>query len=255
MISSATERYNVMTLTVCIPMYNESSVIKDTALKLTEYLNLHFPNDYELIFSDDGSTDGSADIVNGLNLPFVHVVGYAQNRGKGAAVRNAVLSSKGDIVLFTDADLAYGTEIIGTAVHELQRQKQTDVMIGSRNLDKKGYQGYTFIRRIASKIYIRILCIVGGLKFSDSQCGLKLFRSKPAIDIFKRCDVDGFAFDFEVILWAQTLKFHISELPVRILNHRESKIHLFRDTFQMLHDVIGIRKRVNKRYKSEKHSS
>ena len=71
----------------------------------------HF-EDYEILFSNDGSKDGCDEIVRSLNLPHVRVTGYPVNQGKGCAVRTAVLEAEGDIVMFTDADLAYGTDII-----------------------------------------------------------------------------------------------------------------------------------------------
>lgn len=240
-----------MKLSVCIPMYNEASVIAGTAKQLTAWLDAAFPGDYELIFADDGSTDGSADIIKSLGLPNVRVVGYSQNRGKGCAVRTAMLAAIGDIVLFTDADLAYGTDVIGQIVQAFAKNPESDAVVGSRNLSKNGYEGYTFLRRVASRTYIRVLCVVGGLKFSDSQCGCKAFRSNAAKQIFSRCHVNGFAFDFETILWAQALGYRIQELPVHVINHRESKVHLFRDSFRMLRDVIGIRRKVAKQYKAE----
>ena len=84
-----------MKLSVCIPMYNESRVIAETASTLSSYLSSHF-EDYELLFSDDGSTDGSAELVRRLALPNTRVVGYAQNRVKGCAVRTAMLEATGD---------------------------------------------------------------------------------------------------------------------------------------------------------------
>ena len=62
-----------MKISLCIPMYNETSIIADTAKTLTEYMTANFPGEYEIIFSDDGSTDGSADLVRGLALPGVRV--------------------------------------------------------------------------------------------------------------------------------------------------------------------------------------
>ena len=238
-----------MKLSVCIPMYNERSVIADTARTLTDYLDRAFPDDYELLFSDDGSTDGSAEIVRSLGLPRVRVVGYADNRGKGSAVRTAMLAAKGDVVLFTDADLAYGCDVIGQAVQTFSEHPEAGAVIGSRNVGKDGYAGYTFLRKIASKVYIRVLCVVGGLKLTDSQCGCKSFRQEAAKAIFSRCRVNGFAFDFEAILWAQELGFRIIEMPVRVINHRSSKIHLLRDSVRMLRDVIGIRRNIRKETK------
>ena len=235
-----------MKISVCIPMYNESGIIAATARTLTEALDRRFGEDYELLFSDDGSTDGSADLVRQLNLPRVRVVGYEKNRGKGCAVRTAMLAAEGDYVMFTDADLAYGTEVIGRVADAFEANPDCDVVIGSRNIGKDGYEGYTFMRKIASKTYIRVLCLMGGFRLSDSQCGCKAFTAKAAQTLFPRCEVNGFAFDFEAILWADKLGFGVKEMPVKVINHGESKVHVIRDTYRMLRDLRKIRKDVKR---------
>jgi len=225
-------------------MYNESSIIEGTAKTLSAYMEATF-SDYEILFSDDGSRDGCGDIVRGLALPNVRVVGYEQNKGKGCAVRTAMLAADGDVVMFTDADLAYGTDVI-KRIYDIFEKDPTDIVIGSRNLHKDGYEGYTFLRKIASKIYIKLLCVVGGLKLSDSQTGCKAFSAKAAKDIFSRCEVNGFAFDFEAILWAQKLGYKFREMPVKIINHRESKVSLIKDAFKMMRDLRKMKKRIKK---------
>lgn len=228
-------------------MYNEAAIIAYTARTLSQYMEKNFADaGYEIIFSDDGSHDGSADIVNSLSLPSVRTVGYAENRGKGSAVRNAVLSSEGDIVMFTDADLAYGAEAVKIMTDALDENPSASLAIGSRNLSGDGYSGYTPIRKIASKAYIKVLGLVGGFKLTDSQCGCKAYRGDAARDIFRRCKVDGFAFDFETILRAQKAGLEIIEVPVKIVNHRESKVNVLRDTFKMLGDLRRIKKDVMK---------
>jgi dolichyl-phosphate beta-glucosyltransferase len=202
-------------------------------------------DDYEIIFSDDGSLDKSADIVRELELPNVRVVGYKDNRGKGSSVRTAMLAADGDVVMFTDADLAYGTDVI-RRIYDIFAEKPTDIVIGSRNLHKDGYEGYTFMRKVASKVYIKVLCLSGGFKLTDSQTGCKAFSRKAVQDIFTRCEVDGFAFDFEVILWAQKLGYKITEMPVKVINHRESKISMIRDSVRMMKDLSKMKKRINK---------
>ena len=67
--------------------------------------------------------------------------------------------------------------------------------------------------------------------------------------IFERCKVDGFAFDFESILWAQKFGYKIVEMPVKIINHRESTVRVFRDTFKMLKDLRKMKKRIKKESK------
>lgn len=226
-------------------MYNEASIIEDTAKALSEYMSANF-DDYEILFSDDGSRDNCGDMVNAMNLPNVRVVGYEQNQGKGCAVRTAMLESTGDVVMFTDADLAYGCDVIGRIYRIFDENKGTDIVIGSRNIAKDGYEGYTLTRKLASKAYIKVLCIAGGLKLSDSQTGCKAFSGKAAKDIFGRCEVNGFAFDFEAILWAQKLGYKFTEMPVKVINHRESKVRLIRDTFRMLRDLRKMKKRIKK---------
>ncbi len=234
-----------MKLTVIIPMYNESKIITNTAKTLSEYMDKSFDS-YEIIFSDDGSKDNSADIVKSLNLPFVHVIENGVNRGKGYAVKSGMLASEGDIRIFTDADLAYGTDVIKIAYDTMVGDKDASVLIGSRNINRDGYAGYTFKRRIMSKLYIKILCLVGGFKLSDSQCGFKAFTADAADNIFSKCQVDSFAFDFEVILHANAQKRKIIEMPVKIINHRDSTVRPLGDAIHMLKDLRKIKKSIKR---------
>lgn len=234
-----------MKISVCIPMYNENRVIAQTAQTLSDYMSANF-EEYEIVFCSDGSTDGCDETVRAMNLPNVRVIAYEPNRGKGYAVRTALLAADGDIRMFTDADLAYGTEVIRRVYDRFVAVPDADLVIGSRNLNKDGYQGYTLIRKIASKIYIRVLCIAGGFRLSDSQCGCKAFTRAAVEKIFTRCEVDRFAFDFEAILWAVKMSMRIEEIPVHVINHGESKVRIVRDTFRMLRDLRKMKKRIKK---------
>lgn len=234
-----------MKISVCIPMYNESRVIEGSAKELAAYMQKTF-SDYEIVFCSDGSTDGCDEIVRKLNLPNVKVIGYEQNQGKGYAVRTALLAATGDICMFTDADLAYGTEVIERVYKTFEENPDADMVIGSRNLHKDGYEGYTFLRKLMSKVYIKVLCIAGGFKLSDSQCGCKAFTKDAVQKIFPRCEVNRFAFDFEAILWAIKMNMKIVEMPVKVINHGESKVNIIKDTMRMLKDLRKMKKRIKK---------
>ena len=240
-----------MRFSLCIPMYNENAVIAATAHELDAYMSANF-EDYEILFCDDGSRDSCGDTVRALNLPNVRVVGYETNRGKGYAVRTAMLAATGDVRMFTDADLAYGCEVIGRVAEQFLLHPEADLVLGSRNLSKDGYEGYTPLRRLMSKVYLRVLCIVGGFRLSDSQCGCKAFRGAAAEKIFARCEVDRFAFDFEAILWAVKYGMKIVEMPVKVLRHGESKVNILRDTFKMLRDLSKMRRRISRTSIEEK---
>ena len=231
-------------LSLIIPMYNEEKILPDTIKTLHEYMSKTFEK-YEIIFSDDGSKDSSKKIVEECGLPNVRLVSYSENKGKGGAVRNGMLNAKGDIRLFTDCDLAYGTDIIKT-LYDSFKSANCDVMIGSRNIHKDGYEGYTFMRKLVSKAYIKLLCMVGGFKLSDSQCGFKAFSGKAAEAVFSKCVINSFAFDFEAIMFATRLGYRINEIPVKIINHRESesKVNMLSDSIKMFKDVLKIKKHV-----------
>lgn len=234
-----------MIISVCIPMYNESAIIEKNASILQSYMAKRFGKDnFEVIFFDDGSKDNSFDLVSNLKLDNVRVLRTVENHGKGSAVRRAMLAANGDIAMFTDADLAYGCDVIGEFADYMNKNPDTDVLIGSRSLHKDGYEGYTLMRKIASKLYITVLCVLGGFKLSDSQCGCKAFRNHAAKKIFSNATVDRFAFDFEALLIANKIGYRIAEYPVKVINHGDSKVNVLKDSLKMLSDLYKMKVRI-----------
>lgn len=237
-----------MLISICIPMYNESDCVEKCIFELLSCLDkLKCQNgfEFEIIFSDDGSTDNSHNIVSELSADRseIKTVGESVNKGKGSAVRLAVKHACGDIIIFTDCDLAYGTSVISKAIERIIYD-DFDVVVGSRNLTNDGYGDYGKLRKIASKVYVKFLSFLGGLELSDSQCGFKAFKGKAAEKIFSKVMCDGFAFDYEVILVAEKLGMSIGEMPVKVVTHKSSKVHLVRDSIRMLFEFIKIKQRV-----------
>lgn len=231
-------------LSVLIPMYNEEKNAVATATSLSEYLDEKFPDgDYEIVFSDDGSRDSCAELLKKAELPHVRIVGYPDNRGKGSAVREGVFQCRGNVIVYTDCDLAYGCDAV-YHIYEVLQSGDAELVIGSRNLSADGYEGYTAVRKLMSKTYIRLISLIAGFKYSDSQCGIKCLRSEAAKEIFSKCTVNGFAFDLEVLILAEKLGKKVSEFPVHIINHNEknSKVNPIKDTFKMISDVMKIKK-------------
>lgn len=231
-------------VSVVIPVYNEEKRIEKTADILVSYLE-NAVDAYEVVFSNDGSLDSTFEKAKALSEknPCIKAVGYAQNRGKGGAVRAGIMAAEGDIILFTDCDLAYGTEVIGNAVKRFE-ETGADIVTGSRNLNKESYEGYTFLRKIMSKVYFKVIAAAAGFKLSDSQCGFKCFKKEAAHEVFSECVIDSFAFDLEALMKAQNKGYKIAEMPVKILenDNGNSKVRVIRDTLKMLKDIKKIKK-------------
>lgn len=245
----------MVTISVIIPMYNEQKIVIDCAVSLIEELEsaADFVSRYEIIFSDDGSSDGCGDMAAEfassaragamMSRGEIRVIRSDENCGKGHAVRLGMLAAHGDISVFTDCDLAYGARAAVDIARELA-QSWDDVMIGSRAIHPDGYRGYTPLRKIASKAYLRLLSVFAGLKFSDSQCGLKAFRGSSAAQVFGLAETNGWAFDLELLMLSSGLGMRVGEYPVCVINHRESKVRLLRDSLRMVRDVVRIKRRV-----------
>ena len=229
-------------------MYNEISIVHEAAKTFSAYMAETF-EDWELIFVDDGSADGCGEAFAEKYLAEnVKLISYKPNRGKGYAVRRGMLAAEGDIIVFTDCDNAYGTDVIAN-IYKQFCESDADIIVGSRNLDKTGYEGYTFIRKLASKTYIKFINLIAGFGkygLTDSQCGFKGFRKEAAKKIFANCEVDRFAFDLEAIMIGGKCGYKFGQIPVKIINHRESKVNVVKDSFRMMKDVGKMKKRIKK---------
>lgn len=243
-----------MKISVVIPMYNEEKIVADTVKVLDAALLRDFGEDeYEMIFVSDGSRDSCKQIAESMTEEYkaLRVLGYEQNQGKGYAVRLGMTSAKGDFVLFTDCDIAYGVDIIKDFYDEFIKTGK-DIIIGSRAIGAEGYSGYTFKRKLMSKVYIKYLNIVAGFKHSDSQCGIKGFSNKAALDIFSECECNRWAFDLEALMIAKRKGYTVGEKAAKIINHRESKIRPIHDAIEMTGEVGRIKKREKAKIKAAK---
>lgn len=236
-----------MKISLCIPVYNEEKILNDTIAEVSRFMDEAFGDDYEVIYVSDGSRDRSPEILNAAAEASggrIRAICYEPNRGKGCAVRTGLLAAEGEIVIFTDCDLAYGCEIIRDFYDKMAGDDSIGMLIGSRALHPEGYEGYTATRKIVSKTYVKLLSVWGGLRLTDSQSGIKAFRRAVARAVFSRCEIDRFAFDFEAILIADALGVGIGEYPVKIVNHRASTVRIFHDSVEMLRAISRMKKRI-----------
>ncbi len=243
-----------MKISVVIPAFNEEKRIKPTIVSVVKYLESLVPNNYEIIIVIDGSKDNTLGIVNDLAKIYlqIKVIYNKVNRGKGAVVKQGILHSIGEYVLFMDADNS-------TRIEELDKilpmiEDGNDIVIGSRDISGSKVEirqaRYKEILGDLGNWWIQFL-LVGGIQ--DTQCGFKVFSGKVARLVFSKIIMTGWSFDIEVLAVGKNLGFRIKEVPVIWYNDDNSHVTM-KDYLYVLRDTIIIKYRlVSGFYKSIKH--
>ncbi len=221
---------------IVIPAFNE-------ARRLPGYLDevaSHFDargEPFEVIVVDDGSTDGTAALVEARRHPAVRVLRASQNSGKGAAVRVGMLQARGTYRLFVDADGA-------TPIGEVKRLEHAlaagaDVAIGSRVIVDPTVSVVARPHRVAAgRIFNWAVAILGLEGIADSQCGFKAFKAEAAERLFGALRTQGFGFDVELLLAAQAAGYRIVEVAVNWTDRAGSKVGVLRHGPGMLWQIV-----------------
>lgn len=190
----------------------------------------------------DGSVDRTEEIVAEFarEHPGFRLIASKPNRGKGYVVRTGMLQAPGDLVLFCDADLATPQEETEKLLEHIHAG--ADVAIGSRPLaDSKLERHQPIHRELLGRAFNKVVQLMAVKGIDDTQCGFKMFTRASAQDVFKRCKLDGFSFDFEAIMIARDLGYRVDEVPIRWSHMEGSKVVLLRDGPRMLRDLVKLR--------------
>ena len=236
----------VTRLSVVIPTYNTETRIAATVEAVASYLEGK-PFGSEIVVVDDGSSDRTAEAARRAPAGRValKVLSRGFHLGKGASVREGVLASAGEIVLFADDDLA-------TPIEELDRvlaaiDAGADIVIGSRahpeSVIRVRQRRPRELMGKAFNLLVR-LTVLGG--YRDTQCGFKAFRRAAARDIFPRLRTAGFGFDVEVLVLARDLGYRVAEVPVVWCDARPSRLKIFKGSGGMLKDLWRIRRQARR---------
>ncbi len=228
-------------LAVIIPAYNEEERIAPTLERVNEYLSAQNYT-WSVTVVSDGSKDGTPQVVEkfAAEHPGFSLLHYEPNRGKGYAVRQGILDADADFILFSDADLAAPIEEIEKLLPEVN--EKTPVAIGSRPLKESNLEiRQPFYREMLGRAFNLAVQTLGISGIKDTQCGFKVFTCDAAKEIFSRCKLDGFGFDFESLMIARDLGLGIAEVPIRWSHQEGSKVVLMRDGPRMLRDLVKLR--------------
>jgi dolichyl-phosphate beta-glucosyltransferase len=224
-------------LSLVIPAYRSAAYIAETVARVVAaYESLGIAG--EVIVVDDGSDDGTVAAVP--DLPRVQVIGLPRNRGKGAALRAGMRVARGEVRGFTDADLPYGTEQLGFALHCI-RDRGFHAAIGDRTLPGSSYEGAGRVRTVVSELasFAFRTLVTGGIY--DTQCGFKLFRGDVAEGLFKVSRIDRFAVDVELIYLLLKYRLDIKRIPVRLEGNASTTVHVLRDSTRAFADLVRMR--------------
>ena len=228
-------------LSIVIPAYNEERRLPRTLERVHEYLCRAHPS-CEVIVVDDGSTDGTARIVAGLQneTPELRLLSNGRNRGKGYSVRQGMLEARGGIALFTDADLSAPIEEANKLLAALGA---ADIAIGSRAMDRSLITVHqSRARELAGISFNWMVRLFTGLQFQDTQCGFKAFAMPKSRVIFEQQQIEDFGFDPEILFLAYRHGLRTVEVPVRWAHDPGTKLHVVRDSAKMFLDLLRIRR-------------
>ncbi len=234
-------------ISLVIPAYNEANRIRGTLLRWLNFLNLNYPDDYEVLVIMDGCIDKTADIVRGFSKHDCQIIPliYGKRLGKGGALIEAFKHSTGKTLFFTDADGAIAPQEIAKFSKALET---SDLAIGCRY-----YRGSTFVnnlplkRLLLSRVFNASLKIFFPemLNIVDTQCGAKALRTEtiqqlPKEELF----ITDFAFDVNLIYSLRKKGFKVAEVYVHSEHVEDSsKVSkaLFKTGLNMFFSIIRLR--------------
>lgn len=229
-------------ISIIVPAYNEAQRIPQTLRTIRDYLDKS-PWQGEVIVVNDGSSDSTVRVVEELCADWeaLRLVQNPGNMGKGFSVRNGVLQARGEVILFTDADLSAPISEMPRLIEPILRGDY-DVTFGSRAVDRSLIGVHqSFFRETSGRIFNLFVQVFIGLPFKDTQCGFKAFHREAALPLFERQTIMGFGFDPEILYIARKRGLRLLEVPVH-WNHVEgTTVRFLSDSCQMFADLLRIR--------------
>jgi glycosyltransferase involved in cell wall biosynthesis len=194
------------TLSVIVPVFNERSTVAEIVRRMRA---VELPVEREIVIVDDGSYDGTGDVLTQLRDSTVRVLKHAQNRGKGAAIRTGLESATGDLVLVQDADLEYDPEDWPRLLAPVLKGRAR-VVYGSRFTGER--RNMLFLHWVGNRFLSLVTNILYNSTLSDMETCYKLFDRRVLDGMRLKAD----RFDFEPEFTAKVLRrgIRIYEVPI-----------------------------------------
>ncbi len=211
-----------MDLSIVIPMYNEAENVETTLKKVEEAL-ASFQGSFEIIPVNDGSIDGTLEILKKVaeENNRIKVVSYPKNAGRGKALRSGFQASKGEIVVSTDADLSFAPSYILDIIHVLRNEPDVDFVIGSPYMPGGGIENVPFHRLWISKMGNKILRYVMPNRIYYSTGVFRGYR-RYVLDSLE-LESDDKEIHLEILSKAVALGYRVKEIPVILTSRKRGK--------------------------------
>jgi len=229
-------------ISLVIPIYTGESFLAATLAELDTYFD-NAGLDAEIIAVDDGSTDRTPEILSSHPTKRLHVIRFAKNRGKFAAIKAGMSTARGGCRIFTDADLPYDLEAI-SHMASLLKTDGFHLVVGDRTLAESELEvDQPLLRRLSTRVFsFSVRMLVTGELF-DTQVGLKAFRGDVASVLFPLLSDDGFAGDVELLYIALKYNLAIRRIPVRLLRTGPSTVSIAGHSLPMVARIAGLKRR------------
>jgi cellulose synthase/poly-beta-1,6-N-acetylglucosamine synthase-like glycosyltransferase len=226
-------------LSIVIPAYNEVNRLPESLRRLRAYMR-KYGTLAEVIVVDDGSTDGTARLVQAWQMewPALRLV-ESVHRGKGGAIRTGVIAARGAFIALADADFSMPVEEFDRFLPSLMGQY--DMAIGSRAAPGARRLGEPWLRKVLSHGFNLIVRLVLGLRLRDTQCGFKCLTREAALHLCAYQTIEGWGYDVELLHIAKRRGYRAREVPITWRYAAGSRVRPLRAALTMLHDVWRIR--------------
>jgi hypothetical protein len=225
-------------ISIVIPAHNQADILEKSVKELVSFLK-KCKYDYEILIAEDGSVDGTYKIASNIasKNSKIRVLHSRIRRGKGGALKYAFSKSKGDFLIFSDADLSAKITSLPEFVKKLEGGY--DICIGSRFLPSSKVER-SFSRSLLSRGYNFLAKILFNTEITDLQCGLKGFR-KETLPILLKAKNNSWFWDTEALILAERNNLRICQIPVVWKETKRSKVNKLKDSATFLIELIKLR--------------
>ena len=231
----------MLKLSIIIPAYNEENRIINTLQDYYNFFSKKFRDQFEIIVVPNNCNDNTFDVVKNFskNKEHIKIKNIPYFVGKGGAIRDGIYIANGELIGFVDADNSTNPD----AFYELYNNiNGYDGIIASRwikgaVINKK----QPLSRRIASRSFNILVRTIFGLNVRDTQCGSKLFKRKPLLEIIPKLSTTRWAFDVDLLYKLKLNNYKVVEIPTIWNDNPDSKLNIKKASFEMFLAISRLR--------------